>query len=215
MKTVLLIYETAEPPCELMGALTQAGFRVITTNANPNTSVAENLHLVERAMQHIPADAVLGVIGIGYGGAIAGHLLSLSDCFCAAVLISALTNPSTAYGTGSGIIFPGISEKFCMLDYLTKLAEESVVARCDAISTPVLLLHGFKDQVYGFEQAEQFFTAVKERHPTKDLRMVVFPSGEHDLLESSCAARCEREILDWFSAKMDGGDECAPEASPV
>lgn len=146
---------------------------------------AENLEMVENVLADIQANGALSALpvavsGIGYGGFIAGHLLARKNCFAAGAIISGLTNPATAYGTCKGITLSqnAISDDFSMMDYLSRLTKESVVYHCDDIHTPLLLLHGFHDEIYGFEQAEQLFTSVKERQPQSEIRMVVFPTGD-------------------------------------
>lgn len=205
MKEIFIIEEN-EANCSrsLKERLLSAGFQPVIIHAKPDVGLFKNLQYAHRCMSLLQTDAP-GLIGIGYGGAVAGHLLAESKHFCAAVLIGALTNPATAYGTGSGVVNPTVGENFRMLKYLSQLTDESVVQYCDEIHTPILLLHGLRDEVYGFEQAEQLFTSIKERHPTSDLRMVVFPKAGHELPMGHYAARCEDEVIRWFTMKMNGG----------
>ena len=196
-------------PQNLLEGLKNAGFQVAVWVADPAAGLTDNLSAARKQASEIRRTGDrAGILGIGYGGAIAGHLLAESDDFFAAVLSSALLNPATAYGTGTGIHFPGTGEKFCMLEYLSELSDESAVRYCDAIHTPILFLHGLKDTVYGFEQSEQLFTALKERQPDSKLRMVVFPSAGHELLKSNGALRCEQEIISWFTGRRAGGECC-------
>ena len=149
----------------------------------------------------------VAVSGIGYGGFIAGHLLARKNCFAAGAIISGLTNPATAYGTCKGITLSqnAISDDFSMMDYLSRLTKESVVYHCDDIHTPLLLLHGFHDEIYGFEQAEQLFTSVKERQPQSEIRMVVFPTGDDNLAEDpDCKEKYFEELISWFMKYLKG-----------
>lgn len=205
MKEIFIIEEN-EANCSnrLKKSLLSTGFQPVTIHAKPDVGLSDNLQYVKHCMSLLQTDAP-GLIGIGYGGAVACHLLAESERFRAAVLIGALTNPATAYGTGRGVISPTVGENFRMLEYLSSLTNESVVQYCDEIHTPILLLHGLQDEVYGFEQAEQLFTSIKERNPAGDLRMVVFPDAGHELPRGHYAERCEAEIIRWFTSKTNGG----------
>ena len=205
MKEIFIIEENeADCSCNLKERLLDTGFQPVTIHTRPNAGLSDNLRYANQCISQLQTDAP-GIIGIGYGGAIAGHLLAESARFRAAVLIGALTNPATAYGTGSGVVSPTVGEDFQMLKYLSLLTDESVVQYCDKIHTPILLLHGLRDKVYGFEQAEQLFTSIKERQPLSDLRMVVFPEAGHELPTGRYATQCEDEVIRWFSLKMEGG----------
>lgn len=208
-KQLLILAEDESCPESLLEHLKNEGFETVVHRVNQRRTLSDNLTSAEKqAGKMCGAGYRRGILGIGYGGAVAGHLLAEFDDFQAAVLIGALTNPATAYGTGTGVRFPGTGENFCMLEYLSKLSDESVVRHCDAIHTPILFLHGLKDTRYGFEQSEQLFTALKERQPESELRMVVFPEAGHELLGSPYGARCEKEITGWLAANMCGGNFC-------
>lgn len=205
----IIIENESDCPQNLLEGLKNAGFQIAVQVADPTAGLTDNLSAASKQASEMRRTGNrTGILGIGYGGAVAGHLLAESDEFFAVVLIGALLNPATAYGTGTGIHFPGTGEKFCMLEYLSKLSDESVVRYCDAIHTPILFLHGLQDTVYGFEQSEQLFTALKERQPDSKLRMVVFPTAGHELLKGNEAFRCEKEIVSWFTDRRVGGECC-------
>lgn len=196
----------------LFEAFADAGISILPVLCDKHNSTAANLQQAKDALQTIQeneklAQHPIGIAGIGYGGFIAGHLLAESDAFAAGAIISGLTNPATAYGTCKGITLPSnqLADGFSLQDYLKKLTKDSVAYRCDTIHTPLLLLHGFRDEVYGFEQAEQLFTPIKERHPEAEIRMVVFPEGGHHLAEDpACAKEYEKELITWFTEKLKG-----------
>lgn len=196
----------------LFQLLSEAGIAAIPVIVDKNGETAENLEMVENVLADIQANGALSALpvavsGIGYGGFIAGHLLARKNCFAAGAIISGLTNPATAYGTCKGITLSqnAISDDFSMMDYLIRLTKESVVYHCDDIHTPLLLLHGFHDEIYGFEQAEQLFTSVKERQPQSEIRMVVFPTGDDNLAEDpDCKEKYFEELISWFMKYLKG-----------
>ena len=66
-------------------------------------------------------------------------------------------------------------------------------------------VHGFHDEIYGFEQAEQLFTSVKERQPQSEIRMVVFPTGDDNLAEDpDCKEKYFEELISWFMKYLKG-----------
>lgn len=196
----------------LFQLLSEAGIAAIPVIVDKNGETAENLEMVENVLADIQANGALSALpvavsGIGYGGFIAGHLLARKNCFAAGAIISGLTNPATAYGTCKGITLSqnAISDDFSMMDHLSRLTKESVVYHCDDIHTPLLLLHGFHDEIYGFEQAEQLFTSIKERQPQSEIRMVVFPTGDDNLAEDpDCKEKYFEELISWFMKYLKG-----------
>ncbi len=152
----------------------------------------------------------LGVTGGSYGGYMTLKLIGKTKYFAAAAGQRVFANPGTSYGTGdvgwvsaSGEVPP----HFFMLDYLIDRARGSNVSRVDQISTPLLLLHGYKDYRCTFEQAEQMFIAMKERRPEVPLRLVMFPQENHALTRTgnmNNQVRHLKEIVDWMKTYLQG-----------
>ncbi len=196
----------------LFQQLSDAGIAIIPVILDKNGETAENLEAVENVLTDLLADDTLSALpvavsGIGYGGFIAGHLLARKNYFAAGAIISGLTNPATAYGTCKGITLCQnvLSGDFSMMDYLGDLTKDSIIYHCDDIHTPLLLLHGFRDETYGFEQAEQLFTSIKERQPQSKIRMVVFPTGDDKLAEDpNCKEKYCEELISWFTKYLKG-----------
>ena len=145
----------------------------------------------------------IGVTGGSYGGYMTIKLISQSDRFCAAVGQRILCNTATSYGTGD----MGFASASCppedvdMRDYLMKRAERSLIRKVDAIETPLLLLHGYKDYRCGFEQAEQLFVALRERKPQLPVRLVMFPEDNHGITRTGkplSQIRHLSELVNWF-----------------
>lgn len=211
--TILWLQQPDSPDhTQLFQKLNGEGFAVVPVIVDKTDSKDANIALAKSALADIQnhnllTAAPVAVAGVGYGGFIAGHLLAESDTFSAGTLISGLTNPATAYGTCRGVTLSGsrLSPNFSLMDYLSELTKESVVYHCDAIHTPLLLLHGYRDEVYGFEQAEQLFTSIKERQPQADIRMIVFPKGNDRLAEDAdCREAYFTQLTAWFSKHLKG-----------
>ena len=160
----------------------------------------------------------IGVTGGSYGGYMTVKLISKTDFFAAAAGQRVFVNPATSYGTGDvgWVSAGGIPPHFTMLRYLQDRARGSNVSRVDNIRVPLLLLHGYKDYRCTFEQAEQLFIPLRERHPEVPLRLVMFPDENHALTRTGNMKAQERhlqEIVDWFVRYLSGKEE-APDETP-
>ncbi|MBQ8201980.1 MAG: S9 family peptidase [Clostridia bacterium] len=157
----------------------------------------------------------VGVTGGSYGGYMTNKLIGRTKHFAAAVTQRSLINPATSYGTGDiGFISAGkIPPRFRMLDYLEDRARGNPITYIDNIDIPVLILHAFKDYRCSFEQGEQFFIAMKERHPDVPVRLVMFPEENHALTRTGKLhnqIRHLQELVDWFDQylrKEEASDE--------
>ena len=209
---LLWLYQQDSPDSSsFFNAFADIGIRVMPVLCDNTIDIDINLSQVKAALIALSASGPpylpIGIAGISYGGFIAGHLLAESDVFAAGAIISGLTNPATAYGSCKGVTLPSskLTSDFSLLDYMQELTKDSVVYHCDAIHAPLLLLHGFRDEIYGYEQAEQLFTSIKERQPKAVIRMVIFPEGADRLAEDpACGEKYEEELITWFAEKLKG-----------
>ncbi len=216
-------------------ALSAAGFAVI--HGNPRGSAgfgrgfrADGVCWKDEAMHDLMdmcRDAVdkgivdpgrIGVTGGSYGGYMTVKLISKTDIFSAAAGQRVFVNPGTSYGTGDvGWVSAGeIPPHFSMLKYLEDRARGSNASRVDQIHVPLLLLHGYRDYRCTFEQAEQLFIPLRERHPQLPLRLVMFPKENHALTRTGNMKAQERhlqEITDWFVRYLREKEE-APDETP-
>ena len=145
----------------------------------------------------------VGVTGGSYGGYMTNKLIGRTNHFACAVTQRSLVNPATSYGTGDmGFISAGeIPKNFKMLDYLVDRARGNPLTYIDNMKLPLLILHGFKDYRCSFEQAEQLFIAMKERHPDVPCRLVMFPEENHALTRTGKLynqIKHLQEMVDWF-----------------
>ena len=164
-------------------------------------------------LEDILADAIskgfidekrVGVTGGSYGGYMTNKLIGRTKHFAAAVTQRSLSNPATSYGTGDmGFVSSReIPRHFSMLAYLEDRARGNIISYVDNIDIPLCILHAFRDYRCSFEQGEQLFIAMKQRHPEVPVRLVMFPDENHALTRTGKLhnqARHLREMVDWFS----------------
>ena len=217
-------------------ALSAAGFAVIHGNPRGSAGYGRAFRLGGVCWQDAPMndlmdmclDAVrrgvvdrdrIGVTGGSYGGYMTIKLITKTDFFAAAAGQRVFVNPGTSYGTGdvgwvsaAGALPPG----FTMLKYLQDRARGSNASRVDSIRAPLLLLHGYRDYRCTFEQAEQLFIPLKQRHPEVPVRLVMFPNENHALTRTGNLRAQERhlqEIVRWFERYLAGKEDTPDEAA--
>lgn len=211
-------------------ALASAGFAVIY--GDPRGSVGyghdfcargvcwkpEAMNDVEDMLNHAVSlgfidKARVGVTGGSYGGYMTNKFIGRTKIFAAAVTQRSLFNMATSYGTGDqGFVSAGrIPPHFSMLAYLEDRARGNPMTYIDNVDIPLLILHAFKDYRCSFEQGEQFFIAMKERHPDVPVRLVMFPEENHALTRTGKLhnqVRHLQEMVDWFCKYLRKEDEC-------
>jgi dipeptidyl aminopeptidase/acylaminoacyl peptidase len=156
---------------------------------------------------YIDADRI-GVTGGSYGGLMTNKMISHTARFKAAVTQRTLCNLTTSYGTGD-IGFVRNDKNFTtMLNMLLGRARSrtSIIRFVDNVKTPLLILHGTNDYRCSFEQAEQFFIAMKDRNPEVPVRLVAFPGENHSLTRSGklhFQIAHLREMIQWFTKYLN------------
>ena len=146
----------------------------------------------------------LGIAGEGYGGTLTCSIIMHTNRFRAAIGQSVFVNQATAYGNGD----PGMHsphkqyEPVILRDALMQRSRASIIRDLDHIRTPLLLLHGYSDVRSSFEQSEQLFVGLHERHPEIPVRLVMFPGAGHRFSREGllphrvCAVQ---EMVHWFA----------------
>ena len=207
-------------------ALASAGFAVICPNPRgsigfghaycagaicwKNGAMEDVIDCLENAVSKGFIDRErIGVTGGSYGGYMTNKLIGRTRLFKAAAAQRCLINPAVSYGTGDlGFInYGSVPKDFTMLAYLEDRARGNLITYIDNINIPVLILHGYKDYRCGFEQAEQFFVAMKDRHPDVPVRLVMFPEENHGVTRTGklhSQIRHLDEIVSWFGKYLAG-----------
>ncbi|NYI77664.1 serine hydrolase [Nocardioides panzhihuensis] len=142
----------------------------------------------------------LAVTGYSYGGYMTCHLTAHDDRFAAAVAGGAVADLTSMAGTSD------VGPPLARLEFGDS---PSPLTRVHDVRTPTLLLHGAADERCPLGQAEQWFTALRDRDvPT---RLVAYPGGSHlFILDGPPSHR-----IDWNRRVAEWVEEYAPEAGQL
>ena len=210
-------------------ALASAGFAVVYCDPRGSTGFGldfadseaswgkeayeDLMHFLEEAVSLGFIDEKrLGITGGSYGGYMTCKIIMQDHRFAAAVGQRIFVNKATSYGTGDiGFYSARMSwDKVKIKDCLLQRSRTSIIRSMDRITTPLLLLHGYKDYRCSFEQAEQMFIAMRQRRKDVPVRLVMFPGENHNVSRSGLLhfqKRHVREMIDWFEKYLSGNGE--------
>lgn len=144
----------------------------------------------------------LGVTGGSYGGYLANWIVTQTDMFKAAVSLRSISNMYTKYGV-SDIGWYGNKRGMGGADLWDEedfIMAASPMRHAPNAKTPILLIHSLEDYRCPFEQAEQFYVALK-RLQNAPVELLVFKGENHELSRSGKPMnRRDRlhGITDWF-----------------
>lgn len=150
----------------------------------------------------------IGVTGGSYGGYMTNWIVTQTDRFKAAVSLRSISNLYTKYGV-SDIGWYGNRRGMAGADLWDGpekgVGEDFIMSRsamryAPNAKTPLLLIHSHEDYRCPFDQAEQFYVALK-RLGNCPVEMVVFKRENHELSRSGRPwNRMDRlrAIADWF-----------------
>jgi len=144
----------------------------------------------------------LGTTGGSYGGYLVNWIATQTDMFKGIVSLRSISNLYTKYGVsdigwygnrrGMGGADLWDSEDFIM--------SRSAIRFAPNVKTPILLVHSLEDYRCPFEQAEQFYVALK-RLQNAPVELLAFKGENHELSRSGKPMnRMDRlrGIVDWF-----------------
>lgn len=142
----------------------------------------------------------LGVGGGSYGGYMSTWIVGHTQRFKAAVASRMVSNLYSAWGSGDFTWRLWNWEMQGPPQERTALyIERSPITYVNEMRTPLLITHAADDLRTQIEQGDQMYTALKVLK--RDVKMVRFPSGGHDISRSGKPSlRVERigHIADWF-----------------
>ena len=141
----------------------------------------------------------LGVTGGSYGGFMTNWIVGHTNRFKAAVTQRSISNWISFFGVSDiGYYFTEWQIGKDMNDVET-LWKHSPLKYAKNIETPLLILHGEKDDRCPIEQAEQLYITLKSMG--KETQFVRFPNADHNLsrvgIPNLRQQRLE-QIVDWF-----------------
>ncbi len=124
----------------------------------------------------------LAVMGWSYGGYMTCWIVSQTTRFKAAMMGAGLSNLVSMYGTTDipdylGSFFKGYPSG----QTLSLFRERSGITGVDKVTTPLLILHGGRDERVPIGQPMEFYRALKDRGKTVEL--VFYPREGHGLSE--------------------------------
>ncbi|MFB9925164.1 serine hydrolase [Amycolatopsis halotolerans] len=139
----------------------------------------------------------LAVTGYSYGGYMTCYLTSRDDRFAAAVAGGVVSDLTSLAGTSDGGHYMAVNE-FSGLSS-GKYEKSSPHAQVEQVRTPTLILQGGEDVRCPVGQAEQWFTALRERDVPS--RLVLYPGGAHlFVLDGPPSHRADynQRVVDWI-----------------
>ena len=149
------------------------------------------------------ASGKFGLWGHSFGAYATSNLITRTDIFTAAV--SGATPPELFRNWASGRdrdsrnIESGQARMGgSPFEYPERYLSQSAFFHLDKVSTPVLILHGEKDQTILFGEGEMMFYALRQLGKTAEF--VSYANGDHSLSRHSRADALDvnRRILEWF-----------------
>ncbi len=162
-----------------------------------------------------------GLWGHSFGAYATSNLITRTDIFAAAV--SGATPPELFRNWASGRdrdsrnIETGQARMGgSPFDVPERYLSQSAFFHLDKVKTPVLILHGEKDQTILFGEGEMMFYALRQLGKTAEF--VAYANGDHSLSRHSRADALDvnRRILEWFDRylKPAGGSRQASVVRP-
>ncbi|MCY8309448.1 S9 family peptidase [Bacillus vallismortis] len=125
----------------------------------------------------------LGVTGGSYGGFMTNWIVGQTNRFKAAVTQRSISNWVSFHGVSDiGYFFTDWQLEHDMFADTEKLWDRSPLKYAANVETPLLILHGERDDRCPIEQAEQLFIALEKMD--KDTMLVRFPKASHNLSRS-------------------------------
>ena len=198
--------------------LASAGYTVVYGNPRGGSSFgARFAGAIKAAYGTVDADDVLAITddalarhddptapvhltGGSYGGFMTNWLTTRTERYRSAVTQRSICNWLSFYGTADiGPWFGGEEQGGNPWDDTERLWASSPLKHVAKVRTPTLVIHSELDHRCPIEQAEQWFTALKELGV--ETRMLRFPDEGHDLSRSGRPdRRVERleAIIGWF-----------------
>lgn len=147
-------------------------------------------------------DDRVGCIGASYGGFMTQLLVTKTDLFDAAVSHAGISSISSYWGEGHwGYLYNAVSAAGSYPWNSPGIyIDQSPLFHADAISTPLLLLHGDADPNVPPGESHQMFTALRVLGKTVEL--VEIPGEPHWILQLDKRRMWSETIVAWFDREL-------------
>jgi dipeptidyl aminopeptidase/acylaminoacyl peptidase len=167
------------------------------------TDLSDGVHyLVDQGIAH-PKHVC--IVGASYGGyaALAGVTLQNGIYRCA-VSVAGVASPASLLHWTSDRMFTSENEITRYWDRFLgvtgprdpRLREISPIEHVDAVTVPVLLIHGRDDTVVPYTQSEEMASALK--HAGKSVQLVTLPHEDHWLSRSATPEQMLEAIMSFL-----------------
>ncbi len=141
----------------------------------------------------------IGCIGASYGGFMTQYLQTVTDLFAAAISHAGISDHTSYWGEGYwGYSYSEVSmgDKYPWSD--TELyVKQSPLYNADKIHTPLLFLHGDKDNNVPVGESIQMFTALKLLG--RETAFVAVADQDHHILDYDKRIKWQDTIFAWFA----------------
>ncbi len=164
---------------------------------------------VADCVHHLVASGFADPARIACGGWSYGGYLTLAaltfhpDLFAAGVSICGMSDLSTFYRNTEAWIaaaaYPKYGHPISDRDLLDQL---SPLLRADALTAPLMLVHGGNDTNVPVGESEQMAQALRERG--RDVRYLIFDDDGHEIAKRENRARLATALKEWLSAAFSG-----------
>lgn len=139
----------------------------------------------------------LGLIGWSYGGFIAGYGITQTDRYRVAVAGAGIFDWASFAGTTNIANFVRLYLTPNLVPAIELVAKRSAINYVDKIKTPLLIIHGGRDEMVPPSQAQIFSRALAEMK--KEHRLVILKDAPHGPRQKRDVVAVIDEIRRWFS----------------
>lgn len=158
--------------------------------------------------QHQWTDSTkIGCIGASYGGFMTQYLQTVTDIFAAAISHAGISGHTSYWGEGYwGYSYSEVSmaNTYPWSDRDLYVGH-SPIYNVDKIHTPILFLHGDKDNNVPFGESIQMFTALKLLG--RETALVAVTDQDHHILDYNKFIRWQDTIFAWFDKYLKGDSD--------
>ena len=141
----------------------------------------------------------IGCIGASYGGFMTQYLQTQTDIFAAAISHAGISDHTSYWGEGYwGYSYSEVSmANSYPWSHRELYVEQSPLYNAHKVNTPLLFLHGDKDNNVPVGESIQMYTALKLLG--KETAMVLVKDQDHHILEYNKRIQWQNTIFAWFA----------------
>lgn len=146
----------------------------------------------------------IGCIGASYGGFMTQYLQTQTDIFAAAISHAGISDHTSYWGEGYwGYSYSEVSmANSYPWSHSELYVEQSPLYNAHKVNTPILFLHGDKDNNVPVGESIQMYTALKLLG--KETAMVLVKDQDHHILEYNKRVQWQNTIFAWFAKWLQG-----------